>query len=49
MTIAKRRLKLAESLKIGYATIYDQCLQEVKDKLDATEDWVATQKNQLLH
>ena len=32
-TIAKRRLKLAESLKKGYATVYDQCSQEVKDKL----------------
>ncbi len=47
--IAKRRLKLAESLKKGYATVYDQCLQEVKDKLDATEDWETTQKNQSLH
>jgi len=28
-TIAKRRLKLQDSLKKGYATIYDQCLQEV--------------------
>ena len=24
-TIAKRRLKLAESLKKGYATLYNQC------------------------
>jgi hypothetical protein len=48
--IAKRRLsKLAESLKKGYTTIYDQCSQEVKDKLKATEDWEATQKNQSLH
>jgi hypothetical protein len=42
-------LKLAESLKKGYATVYDQCSQEVKDKLEATEDWEATQKNQSLH
>ncbi len=36
--IAKRRLKLAESLKKGYATVYDQCSQEVKDKLEATDN-----------
>jgi hypothetical protein len=40
-TIAKRRLKLAESLKKGYATLYDQCSQEVKDKLKATDDWAS--------
>ncbi len=28
-TIAKRRLKLQDSLKKGYATIYDQCSYEV--------------------
>ena len=37
-TIAKRRLKLAESLKKGYATVYNQCSQEVKDKLKGTDD-----------
>ncbi len=29
-TIAKRRLKLQNSLKKGYATVYDQCSQEVR-------------------
>ncbi len=48
-TIAKRRLKLAESLKKGYAMVYDQCSQEVKDKLEGTDDWESTQKNQSLH
>ena len=48
-TIAKRRLKLAESLKKGYATVYDQCSQEVKDKLEGADDWESTQKDQLLH
>jgi hypothetical protein len=43
--IAKSRLKLAESLKKGYATVYDQCLQEVKDKLEATDDWEGTQRD----
>jgi hypothetical protein len=48
-TIAKRRLKLSNSLKKGFATVYDQCSQEVKDKLELLEDWEETQKNQLLH
>ncbi len=47
--IAKRRLKLEESLKKGYATIYNQCLQEVKDKLEATNYWETTQRDQSLH
>jgi hypothetical protein len=47
--IAKRKLKLAKSLKKGYATVFDQCSEQVKDKLEATEDWEATQKNQSLH
>ena len=37
-TIAKRRLKLQDSLKKGYATIYNQCLQEVRDKLEVTDN-----------
>jgi hypothetical protein len=48
-TIAKRRLKLQDSLKKGYATIFDQCLQEVRDKLVATDDWDKTQRDQSLH
>ena len=35
-SVAKRRQKLEESLKKGYATVYDQCSQEVQDKLKAT-------------
>jgi hypothetical protein len=48
-TIAKRRLKLQDSLKKGYTTIYDQCSQEVRDKLEATDDWDKTQRDQSLH
>jgi len=48
-TIANRRLKLAESLKKGYATVYDQCSQEVKDKLEATDNWESIQRDQSLH
>jgi hypothetical protein len=43
-TIAKRRLKLEDSLKKGYATVFDQCLQEVQDKLESTENWERMQK-----
>ena len=31
--VAKRQLKLGEALKKGYATVYNQCSQEVRDKL----------------
>jgi hypothetical protein len=47
--IAKRRLKFADSLKKEYATVYDQGLQEMKDKLEVTKDWERTQRDQLLH
>jgi hypothetical protein len=45
----KRRLKLADSLKKGYATVYDQCSQEVKDKLEGMGDWEITKRDQSLH
>jgi hypothetical protein len=48
-TITKRHLKLEDSLKKGYATVYDQCLQEVQDKLESTDNWERTQKEQSLH
>jgi hypothetical protein len=47
--IAKRRLKLQDSLKKGYATVYDQCSQEVQDKLEATDNWDKMQRDQSLH
>ncbi len=48
-TVAKRRLKLEDALKKGYATVYDQCSQEVKDKLEAANDWECIQQDQSLH
>ena len=48
-TIAKRHLKLEDFLKKGYASVYDQCLQEVQDKLESTDNWERTQRNQSLH
>ena len=41
-------MKLAESLKKGYATIYYQCSEAVKE-IHATEDWDKMQQEQLLH
>jgi len=40
---------LEESLKKGYATVYNQCSQEVRDKLMATKDWDVVQSEQSLH
>jgi hypothetical protein len=48
-TVAKRHLKLEDVLKKAYATVYDQCSQEVKDKLEATNDWEFIQQDQSLH
>jgi hypothetical protein len=48
-TVAKRHLKLEDILKKGYAMVYDQCSQEVKDKLEATNDWECIQQDQSLH
>jgi hypothetical protein len=48
-TVAKRRLKLEDALKKGYTTVYNQCSQEVKDKLEATNNWECIQQDQSLH
>ncbi len=48
-TIAKRRFKLQDSLQKGYTTVYDQCSQEVRDKLKATDDWDKMQRDPSLH
>ncbi len=37
-TVAKRKLKLAESFKKGYANMYNQCSNTMKEKLEAKED-----------
>ncbi len=47
--VSKRRQKLEKFLKKGYATVYDQCSQEVHNKLENTMDWDKTQKEQSLH
>ncbi len=48
-TVAKRHLKLENALKKGYAMVYNQCSQEVKDKLEATNNWECIQQDQSLH
>ena len=37
-SVVKRQQKLEESLKKRYATVYDQCSQEVRDKLKVAMD-----------
>ncbi len=37
-SLAKRQLKLEESLKKGYMTVYSQCAEEVRDKLKSSDD-----------
>jgi hypothetical protein len=44
-TVVKRQLKLEDALKKGCAMVYNQCSQEVKDKLEATNDWESIQQN----
>ena len=48
-TVAKRRQKLRESLLKGYATVYAQCSQGVREKLKACKDWETIQQEQSLH
>ncbi len=48
-SVAKRWLKLEESLKKGYATVYSQCAEEVQDKLKSSDNWERIQKAQSLH
>ncbi len=47
--IAKRYLKLETSLRKGFTMVYDQGLQEVRDKLELMDDWEKMQKDQSLH
>ena len=42
MSMAKRQQKLEELLKKGFATVYKQCLQDVKEKLESSKTWAVT-------
>jgi hypothetical protein len=37
--IANCKAKLDDALKKGYAMVWDQCLQEVQEKLESSKDW----------
>jgi hypothetical protein len=45
-SVAKRRQKLEEALKKGFATVYDQCSQEMRDKLDSSDNLEIMQRQQ---
>ncbi len=47
--VAKRQQKLEEALKKGFATVYNQCSQEVQDKLESSDKWETMQRQQSLH
>jgi hypothetical protein len=47
--MGKRQMKLSESLMKGYATVYRQCSNKVKEKLRALSNWQRIQDKQSLH
>ena len=47
--VAKRRINLNQDLNKGFDTVYDQCSQEVRDKLELLDGWEAVQADQSLH
>ena len=47
--MTKRRITLNQDLKKGFDTVYDQCSQEVRDKLESSDRWETVQTDQSLH
>ena len=47
--VAKRRITLNQYLKKGFAKLYDQCSQEVRDKLESSDGWDTVQNDHSLH
>ena len=37
ITVAKRRITFNQDPKKGFATVYDQCSKEVRDKLESSD------------
>ena len=37
--VAKRRITLNQDLKKGFVTVYNQCSQEVREKLESSDGW----------
>jgi hypothetical protein len=48
-SVAKRRQKLNAAPKKNFATVYDQCSQEVWDKLENLDNCEVMQRQQSLH
>jgi hypothetical protein len=47
--ITKQRASIDSALKKGYTTVWDQCSQQVCNKLKVSKDWEHVQREQLLH
>ena len=47
--VAKRCITLNQDLKKCLATVYDQCSQELRDKLESSDGWETVQTDQSLH
>ena len=47
--VAKRHIALNQDLKKGLSTVYDQCSQDVRDKLESSDGWETVQTDQSLH
>ena len=47
--VSKRRITFNQYLKKGFVTVYDQCSQEVRDKLESSDGWDTVQNDQSLH
>ena len=43
------RITLNQDLKKGFATLYDQCYQEVRDKLESSDGWETVHTDQSLN
>ena len=47
--VVKRCITLNQDLKKGFATVYVQCSQEVRDKLESSDGWDTVKNDQYLH
>ena len=47
--VSKRRITLNQDLSKGFATVYNQCSQEVREKLESSDGWETVQNDQSLH
>ena len=47
--VANRCITLNQDLKKGFSTVYDQCFQKLRDKLESSDGWETIQTDQSLH